>query len=335
MEYLPDLLLSIEAQTYRDFVVMVIDNGSTDHVDEFLRDTYPSVRLIRNARNLGFCDAHNQGIRYAIDHWEGEDLNNKFVLVTNPDIIFSPTYLETLLSSVPDHPTMGAFGGKLLRAYGERLTEEVLKEVVHSDRIDSTGIRVHKNLTFTDRGAGELDRGQFDEAQGVFGISGALVLYRAKSLTSVQYQGEYFDHDFFAYKEDVDLAWRLHYAGWGAWYEPGAVAYHYRGMYGQERMSIWKRIRNRQKKSRVRSYFSTRNHWLLLFKNADVASCIVLGPRVFLTELARFFYIVFFESSNSKSIPHAFRLFPRMWKKRRQIQKTKAVSGSAIRKAFV
>lgn len=334
MQFIPDLLASIEKQTMQDFQVLIVDNGSSDGIESFLQEKYPHVRFIRNARNLGFSGAHNQGVRYALEHWGDAELDDKFILITNPDIIFTPTYLEELLQATQGKDAYGAFGGKLLRAYGEGLTDEVLRETVRSDRLDSTGLRFHKNYTFTDRGAGELDEGQYDQAEEVFGLSGALVLYRARALQSVRYNDEFFDHDFFAYKEDVDMAFRMQYAGWSAWYAPRAVAYHYRGMYGQEKMGFFARIKNRKNKSLHRSYFSTRNHWLLLLKDLDAVSALVLFPRLFLAEVARLGYILTLEMKNVKAIFDALKLVPRIWTKRRVTMRTKVVPGRMIRKKF-
>ena len=161
MEFLPDLLESIYSQSYTDFAVLVIDNGSSDGLENFLREKYPKVTLLRNARNLGFAQAHNQGIRYALDHWGKNLLEENFVLVTNPDVIFTPTFLENLMLEAGQHKDVGSFCGKLFRAFGENLSDEVLKETVHSDVIDSTGLRAKKNRTFADRGAVPFHRCRF------------------------------------------------------------------------------------------------------------------------------------------------------------------------------
>lgn len=334
MQFIPDLLASIEKQTFQDFQVLIVDNGSSDGIETFLREKYPSVRFIRNARNLGFSGAHNQGIRYALEHWGDAELDDKFILITNPDILFTPTYLERLLESTRGKEAFGAFGGKLLRAYGEGVTDEVLRETVQSDRIDSTGFRFHKNFTFTDRGAEDLDEGQYDQAEEVFGLSGALVLFRARALQSVRYNDEFFDHDFFAYKEDVDMAFRMQYAGWSAWYEPRAIAYHYRGMYGEEKMGIFARIKNRKNKSLHRRYFTTRNHWLFLLKDLDIVSLFVSFPRLLITEGARLGFILTLEWQNLKAIFDAMKLIPRIWTKRRATMRSKVVPGRMIRKKF-
>ena len=97
MKFIPELLASIFAQTYTDFNVLIVDNGSSDGVEAYVREHFPQVAFLRNARNLGFAPAHNQAIRYAIEHWGGEDLSDRFVLVTNQDAIFAPTFLEEIV----------------------------------------------------------------------------------------------------------------------------------------------------------------------------------------------------------------------------------------------
>lgn len=335
MRFLPDLLESIMGQTYRDFNVLVIDNASTDGVEAFLRERYPDIAFIRNARNLGFSAAHNQGIRYAIEHWPASELSDRFILLTNPDVLFTPTYLEELIAATNVHPEVGAFGGKLLRAFGENVGDEVFKEVVRSDRIDSVGLNPHRNHTVTDRGAGELDQGQYEEREHVFGISGALALFRASALQEVRFGDEILDHDFFAYKEDVDLAWRLQHRGWDALYVPRAVAYHYRGMYGPEKVGLRQRLRNRRDKSLMRNFFSTRNHWLMLLKNLKCASLLFSFPWILTYEGARLVYVLIFEHSGWRALRETIALAPRMWKKRRATMKACRRPGREVRKWFV
>lgn len=334
MDFLPDLLRSISDQTYQDFNVLVIDNGSSDGVESFLRESYPKVTILRNMKNLGFSPAHNQGIRYVLNKWKDEDLDNAFILVANPDLIMTPTFIENLIKGTTEKERIGSYGGKLLRAYGENLADEVLKETVQSDRIDSTGLIAKKNRTFHDRGAGELDEGQHDEDRDVFGISGALVLYRASALQDVRYEDEFFDHDFFAYKEDVDLAWRLQHQGWKAKYIPEAVAYHYRGMFGKEKSGILARVLNRRGKSRTRSYYSNRNHWNMLMKNELFINKLLALPWFAVHELARIVYVVIFEPSTAKGFIEAIQRTPVMLKKRHATMKNRKVSASYMRKWF-
>lgn len=335
MRFLPDLLKSIMSQTYKDFNVLIIDNGSTDGVEAFLRKEFPEIMFLRNARNLGFSAAHNQGIRYAVEHWPKEELQERFVLLTNPDVILTDTFLAEIVVATKAHPEVGSFGGKLLRAFGENIGDELFKQIVRSDRIDSVGLNPHKNRTVTDRGAGELDEGQFESAESVFGISGALALYRASALEEVRYEDEILDHDFFAYKEDVDLAWRLQHAGWDALYVPQAVAYHYRGMYGPEKSGFRERLKNRREKSSLRNFFSSRNHWLMLWKNLRFVNFICCFPRILFYEVGRLGYVLVFERNGWRAIKESIGMIPLMWKKRRFTLSRAKRSSTDIRKWFV
>lgn len=335
MRFLPDLLKSIREQTYQDFSVLIIDNGSDDGVEAFLREEYPEVSFLRNARNLGFSAAHNQGIRYVLEHVDQKNLDNQFVLVTNPDIILEPTYLEELVGRTKTTPEMGSYGGKLLRAFGENLADEVFQETVKSDRIDSAGLNPHKNRTFTDRGAGDLDEGQYDKQEEVFGLSGALVLYRLSALADARFGEEFFDHHFFAYKEDVDLAWRLQSLGWKALYVPRAVAYHYRGVYGPEKSGLLQRVRNRRQKSSLRNYYSTRNHWLMLMKNLRCSNAFFASVRLFPYEFARMVFVVLFEKRGLRVVLETCSLFPLMLKKRRDHLAKKKRASKELRAWFV
>ena len=179
-----------------------------------------------------------------------------------------------------------------------------------------------------------MDKGQFEDAEEVFAICGASMLIRAQAFQDVRYQDEFFDHDFFAFEDDVDLAFRMHYMGWNAWYEPKAVAYHCRGRFGQENRRVWSRLFHSTKKTRASRYYSVRNQWLFLLKNLDVISLIVLFPRLFLTEFVRCLRLFFFDWANIRAIFDTIRLIPRILAKRRSIQQTKKVRGKYIRKQF-
>lgn len=329
MKFIPDLLESIFAQTYTDFNVLIVDNGSSDGVEKFVRETYPQVAFLRNARNLGFAPAHNQAIRYAVEHWEGQDLSDRFVLATNQDIILAPTFLEELVRAAEREPKAGSFQGKLRRAYTENPQDEALREIVRSERIDSTGLMPHRDRTFTDRGAGEMDAGQFDESVDIFGPTGALALYRASALQDVRYRDEFFDYDFFSYKEDADLAWRLRHLGWESRYVPAAVAHHYRGMFGKERMGWMERIRNRRGKSPVRNWYSTRNHLLMLVKNQGCWSGLLALPWIAWFEARRFVYVLLFEPRTAAAYVGALSLVPSMMRKRADLWKKKAARSAA------
>jgi GT2 family glycosyltransferase len=180
-----------------------------------------------------------------------------------------------------------------------------------------------------------MDKGQFDTQEEVFGITGALAMYRVSALQEVKQGEEYYDHDFFAYKEDVDMAWRLQSAGWGALYVPKALAYHYRGMYGPEKSGLLQKIKNRKQKSSVRNYYSTRNHWLMLVKNLRFSNLVLSFPRLAFYEGGRFLFVLFFENKGLRVIFDTWSLLPKMLKKRRDSLRIRKRTAKELRAWFV
>ncbi|OGL66774.1 hypothetical protein A2856_03345 [Candidatus Uhrbacteria bacterium RIFCSPHIGHO2_01_FULL_63_20] len=335
LRYLPELLDSLSAQTFKDFQVLIVDNASTDGTNAYLRAHHPDATTILNARNLGFAAAHNQGIRYAMQRWSPDERAMRYVLVTNPDAILEPDYLERVVAEADAHPGLGSVGGKLLRAFGEPREEEGVRETMKSDLIDSTGLRATRGRSFADRGAGEVDRGQYDQARGVFGVSGALALYRASALEEAKTGEEYFDADFFAYKEDVDLAWRLRLLGWGSRFLPEAKAYHHRGVYGTEKAGFLSRLRERRARSVTRSSYSARNHWWLLMKNELALNALIALPWISARELSRVGYVALLETRTLGAFFASVFGIPRMWRKRREIMRRRKASASEMRSWFV
>ena len=170
------------------------------------------MAVIYNDRNVGFAAGQNQAIRMA-----GGDL----VLCLNPDVVLSSAFVTQIVAGAETHPDAGSVCGKLLRW-------DPVAEQHRSNVIDLTGIYFTSNMRHLDRGAEETDRGQYDRAQYVFGASGAAALFRRDFIQDVSVEGEFFDEDFFAFREDGDLAWRAQVMGWKRLYVPAAVAWHVR-----------------------------------------------------------------------------------------------------------
>ncbi|PWH19114.1 MAG: glycosyltransferase family 2 protein [Ardenticatenia bacterium] len=198
-EHLACCLAALAAQTYRDFEVIVVDNGSTDGSVAFLRERYPAVRLIGNDRNLGFARANNQGIAVA---------RGRYIVILNNDTQAEPQWLEALVNAAERHPEMGAFAPLVL--FNDR-----------RDVIDSAGLTV----SVLGHGIQNLLGERVERVQGaceVFGVSATAALFRREMLQDIGL----FDEDYFIYYEDVDLAWRARLRGWRSLLVPEAVVYH-------------------------------------------------------------------------------------------------------------
>jgi GT2 family glycosyltransferase len=326
MKVLSGALDSLREQSFKDFSLVVVDNASTDGSVNCVRERFPEATVIRNFKNLGFSAAHNQAIEMA------RKAKAKYVLVMNPDIILTPDHLRNLLAGLEGRPEIGSAGGKLLRVRagaGENADPEL------TDVFDSIGLGVRKNRRFYDRASGETDAGQYDKPLEVFGVSGALVLYRLEALDEAQAAvGEAFDEDFFAYKEDADLAWRLRILGWRAAYVPAAVAYHYRGAGGAEKIGAWQALLGRRSRSVMVNRLSTRNHLLLLAKNDYWSNALLYAPLTFFYELAKFLGVLLFQPRVLPAYLSVLPKLPKMWRKRRRLMRHGKAPAAEIRKWF-
>lgn len=325
MRVLPDALDSLRAQSFSDFDLIVVDNASNDGSVDCVREKFPEATLLRNFRNLGFSHAHGQAIRMA------RKASPSFVLVMNPDIILMPDCLRKLVDGVEGYREIGSAAPKLLRV---RPREEEHGDPVLTDVIDSAGLRLTRARRAVDVGSGEKDGPAFGERREVFGVSGALAFYRLEALDDAALDGEIFDEDFFAYKEDVDLAWRLRLLGWSAAYLPEAVAYHYRGAGGRERASFFEMAEGRRRRSPEVNRLSTRNHLLMLAKNEDWTSALLHGVFLFPYEAVKFLFCLLFAPGTLPAYLDFFRLWPKMLGKRRRIMERRKTPPSEMRKWF-
>jgi GT2 family glycosyltransferase len=206
-ELLTACLASLARQTYRDFDVMVVDNGSQDGSAEAVKqisDTYPvPLRLIQNAANRGFCAANNQGIAAT---------SGPLIALLNNDAEAESGWLEALEAAIESEEAVGMAASKI---------------VVFEDprRIDKAGHLMYPDGQNRGRGSGQLDAGQFDRVEETLWPDGCAAMYRRAMLDEVGG----FDEDFFAYADDAELGLRGRIAGWTCLYAPGAVVRHHRG----------------------------------------------------------------------------------------------------------
>ncbi len=276
--------------------IQYIDNASQDASCEIIEDLLPHATIIRLLKNNGFASAHNLGISRC---------STPFVLTLDQDIEIIWDGITRLLDEMQHNPNLGAVQGKLYRKEGKK-------------RLDSAGITKTLALNGRERGANEQDTGQYDAPAALFAVTGGCGLYRMKALKEVAYaKSEFFDEDFFAYKEDVDLGWRLNNAGWQVQYVPVLAGYHARTMgkrgvfnWGASPRAIGERISN------VRTMFSLRNYIWMLAKNMtlkdEIKHSIFIGARVFI-----FFVLSLFSPVLFRAWIEAWRGMEKMVKKRK------------------
>lgn len=224
--------------------VLVVDNGSADGTGTYLREEWPGVRVLELLENVGVAAALNRGLAAT---------TTEFVALLNNDVELAPGWLEPLLTTLRAHPEAAAASGKLLR-YDDR------------ERLDAAGDVLLRSSAAINRGAGELDRGQYDRAEAVFGVCAGAALYRRAAFDVVGL----FDEAYFAYLEDVDWAMRAQLAGLGARYEPAAVAFHMGGATTRRHKGFYVRLQRR-------------NQLLLVAKTFPAGTLARHGWRIALT----------------------------------------------------
>lgn len=292
-KYIERCLDEVLRQDYHPLRVVVVDNASDDDTLALLHRYRHCVRIIQNERNTGFAAAQNQAIRAADADW---------VLILNPDVRLTSDFVKNLVEAGEADPQIGTVCGKLL-GMGPDF------EIPSHPRFDSTGIFMTANFRHFDRGSGERDDGRYDRPEWVFGATGAAALYRRRMIEDISIDGEFFDEDFFAYREDADVAWRAQLLGWKCLYMPSAVAYHVRTVLPS----------NRRSQPAVINMHSVKNRFLLRIKNTTPG----LYRKYWAAATGRDLLVIGGCLVREwRSLP-ALRLvvsgFPRTWRKRRAI----------------
>ncbi|MBD3331118.1 glycosyltransferase [Candidatus Peregrinibacteria bacterium] len=324
--YLKTCSDAILKQSYKNFEIHFIDNNSPSKEGlELMKKNYghlPQINIIPNKKNIGYAAAANQGIALAIERKEPAD----YVVITNPDIIYSPTYFEKIIKRIEKKPKIAGITGKVYKYDFENKKPTKI--------IDTVGLFAYKNRRIIDDGQGLTDKGQFDKEREVFGISGACPLYRREALEDAKIMGEYMDEDFFMYKEDVDLSWRFLLLGWKNLYFPKAVAFHGRGTGIYERFKTGQVLKNRKNLSKFQKTWSFTNQRLMQLKNDLWINVFKDFLHIFLRELLMPFYVLLREPYLFKSYLNFFKLAPKILKKRRTIMKKLRISAKDMHKYF-
>lgn len=264
--YLQRALEAVRASTIPTRVILV-DNASGDDSLEVAR-RFPSVEIVALERNLGYAAGANAGLTRG---------RSPFALVMNPDVLLEPDYLEVLRERLLAAPRVGAAQGKLYHMDAGAFLDGAPPQ---RRALDSTGHVVRRNRAVVDRGQGEPDQPRYAREGVVFSATGAALFLRRSMLDSLSDAGRYFDPDFFAYKEDIDLCWRARLGGWEVLYVPAAVAHHVRNMPGGDR-SAWRRLPLRARRH------SWKNHYLMMIKNDRFRDLLASAPRLLAWEVGR------------------------------------------------
>ncbi|MCK4314219.1 MAG: glycosyltransferase family 2 protein [Anaerolineae bacterium] len=282
--HLEGCLATLFAQTFTDFEVILVDNGSTDGSVEWVGMHFPQVRLISNTRNIGFAAGNNQAIR---------STDAEFVVTLNNDTRVEPQWLAGLIEAVVGDPTVGMVASKML--FADR-----------PDTINSAGIALDPAGIAWDRLGGMSDDPGERTPVEVFGPCAGAALYRRAMLGQIGL----FDEDFFAYMEDVDLAWRARLAGWRCLHAPAARVYHVHSATGVEGSPFKSRLLGRNKV------------WLIAKNYGPTGRLLAYLPLIVLYDLAAVVFALVARGDAHSPLGRIDGIVSllRAWRKRRAVQ---------------
>jgi GT2 family glycosyltransferase len=288
IQFLKNCLDSLAAQTFSDFELILLDNGSQDGSEAYVRKEFPWVRVISLAENVGFAGGNNRSL---------VECRGKYIVTLNNDTKASPDFLAELVCAAEVDAAVGMVAAKMLNFHD-------------TGRIDSIGIRATMAGLGVNRGVGEVDRGQYDKQEEEFGACAGAALYRRSMLDEVGF----FDTEFFAYYEDFDLAWRARLAGWRCVTAPGAVVYHVHSA-TSGRMSPFT------------VYQVQRNKWYTIIKNWPVRLVLKHFLQIILYDLGAIILAALRGRLRAalRARLHVLRDLPLLLRKRRKIQALRKV----------
>lgn len=230
---LEDAVSSYLANTYPNFEVVVIDNGSSDGTKTYVEHTFPKAKVIRLEKNQGYSGGFNFGLDYAFNQQKAD-----YVLITNNDVKADANIVRALVEVALTDKKIGYITGK---AYYFDQPDTLQSVGKYEDPVKWNGEHI---------GNREIDRGQYDEVAERCFIDDIFMLV-SKAL--YQEVGAY-DTNFFFQAEEYDWQARGKAAGYKIMYTPYAKLWH------KESMTIGK-------KSAYKAYCDARNPMLVILKH--------------------------------------------------------------------
>lgn len=293
LEYLKVVLPSLATQTFTNTETIIVDNGSTDGSLEYLERDWPEVKVVALGENRGFAPAMNEGISRA----KGE-----LIALLNNDLELATDWTQIMVETAAAHPDAEMFGGKVLNYYDR-------------SQLDGAGEVMTWFSIAVKRGSGQPDTGQYDSPEVVFGPNTSAAVYRKELMDTLGG----FDADFFVYLEDTDLHLRAQLAGYTAWYEPRAQAFHMEGSTAK-----------RMPKKMLRLWH--RNRVWLVLKNYPAGKLLRHFPKLLWANGKTFYGALRHREFGALAAAwgSAWLDLPNVLRKRRQVQKQRTVSGAYL-----
>lgn len=285
LRFMEPCMSALKAQTYTDFCVLIVDNGSTDGSVEWISSlmdekengdarTLPGIRAILLKDNTGFAGAVNVGIEYA---------DSELVLLLNNDTEPEPDFMAALIEAFDKEGNERLFAAS-----------PMMIQLYHKELLDDAGDGFCLLGWAFQRGVGRpVSDAKFSRGCQVFSACAGASMYRRDMLEALAIKGsrsyegiggenytcrEYFDTEHFAYLEDLDLSFRARTEGYDIRYVPKARVFHVgSGTSGSKYNSFKVRL-------------AARNNIWLCWKNMPILMLIINLPFILLGILIKLMF---------------------------------------------
>jgi GT2 family glycosyltransferase len=330
-KYIPHLFESLRQQTCRDWLLYIVDNDSKDNTVELIKkelENFPvPYKLVVNTNNNGFAGGHNQA--YC-------DTDNEYFLLLNQDMYLQKDCLQNMVDFLDKNTSVAAVSPRLMKWNFGQIASVGLEKSL-SNQVDALGLKVFRNRRvveqYTQYDWNELKNKFSQNELEVFGVSGAFPMMRRSIIDKVAFSGQQFlDETYHAYKEDVDLSYRLQEAGYKSFILLGTIAHHDRTGAGPKTMDDNSALENKKKQSPWVQYHSYKNHLRTLYKNEYWQNFILDFPWILWYELKKLIYFCLFDRKVLSGLKEVWQERKDLIGKRTQINKIKKVSYKDLRK---
>lgn len=299
-QLLKDCLTSLTNQTFKDFEIILVDNGSEDNSINYVNNNFPDVKIILLLKNYGFSKAINEGVKKS---------KAKYVVFLNNDTEVDKEWLNNLIKCAKLHPEAISINSKILNFYNRK-------------KIDGIGILINEVGQAKSIGWSEEDKGQYKKEMYIFGATGGASLFVRDDFIKVGM----FDESYFMYSEEVDFAFRAQFLKYKSIHCPKAIVYH-------------KHKTSANRRPQFIEYWQFRNMYITIIKDFPM-SILLKKWRLLKIILVFFNTILYQIKNGFFWPPFSVTFyllinFPRLIIQRKKIQNAKKINDSEIEKFLV
>jgi GT2 family glycosyltransferase len=313
-KYIRHCLNSVKNLNYphNQIEVNILDNNSNDktlaivkelktELSDFLGYVYTG-----SSKNIGMWAGQEKLLKQSL---------GKYVVFLSADVLLDKNFLVNSIQLMEHDATIGSVQPKIYRF------DLIENSPRITNLIDTCGFEIYKSRRIVNIGHGLEDGPEFNIVKEVFGTEGAVPIFRKDALEDIKIIDEIYDHDFFWYAEDLDIAWRMRMFGWKQVFMPQAIAWHDRQTTKSFSGSLIGFIHNRRNIPIKKRRLEWRNIRYAMIKNDYTTNVLRNILHIIKREIAMLGYLIIFEPSVLLEIPTLVRKLPRMLAKRKLIMR--------------